>query len=281
MTVRKKSKKKVSSKKSKKKAQIKSKKSTAKKSKKSAAVTKPTPVKVYKVKAAEIEVIYDQMILDGFYPAQKNIKYSPSFEPMIEAHFADGKSLNDFAKLIKVSSRQIDRWAGLHVSFFQAKRRGEAAFIMGLPDRLLKWMDSGKSFETFAKQCGKTSRWLYALVKIYSRFAEAKELGEDYSLARWEDLGMAQVSGTLQKIKSVEPMLDKNGNPIIDKATGEARQKITYTSAMGSDRTFKTMMSAKFKKYSDGHQGDQGEKDELAEALAILEAEERATQGKN
>jgi len=260
-------------------------KKTGKKAKASAdtkkASSKPTPIKVYKIKAAEIEVIYDQMVLDGFYPEMKNIKYSPAFCPMIEAHFADGKSINDFAKLVKVSSMTIERWTGLHVGFMEAKRRGEATFIMRLPDRLIKFMEQGFSFRSFALECGKSSSWLYALAKIYPRFEAARQLGGDYSFARWERLGMALVSGTLQAIASEEPMLDKRtGEPIIDKATGKPMMKITYRAAHGCGRTFKHMTAAKFDEYKGDNHGDQGQKDELADALAILEAEETASRGK-
>lgn len=274
------SKKSKAKKKSKKKAQVKKKASSKAKSKKSAAKkskANPAPRITSKVSPSNIEKI-EAMLEHGMALLNADhLKFDPSYIPMATANFEAGNDINDLADLIGVTEQTVRNWTGQSLAFHDAIVRGQASFIKGLRARILDWMAQGKSLPSFASQCNRSRNWLYELQKKDPQFAKACEIGYCKSLAKWEDLGMSLASGSLQRIKTAEPVLNKStGEPILD-SNGEILKKFTYAPTNGDGHVFKHMTSSRFEEYRpDRDKSRDDEKAELDEALAFLDAEEKA-----
>jgi len=261
------------------------KKTTVKKSTPKKAKSKSvTPVKIKgksrfssKIRMCDIEKVRDLIALKRHNSDDQKLKYSDTFVPLIRDNMAQGRDLNDFAKLVGVHTNTITVWAQTYRGFLDALIEGQLEFIDSLGPRLVEHMIAGNSFESFSGVIGKSRQWLYDLVREDPMFAKAKEIGTGKSMYMWEQLLKAQASGTLQRVKETVPVMDDDGNPQID-GNGNAIERRIYTPAMGSDRSLQFAMRARFKFYRpEEGQSDQTVKDELAGALAALDEEEKGS----
>lgn len=93
---------------------------------------------------------------------------------------------------------------------------------------LIEHMKQGGSFESFAALAECCYDTLYEWEKKHPEFSESKKQGVALSRRFWEDMGKAMAMGRLTRLVKEEPMIDSNGNVVIDPRTGQVLTRKEY-----------------------------------------------------
>ncbi len=71
-------------------------------------------------------------------------------------------------------------------------------YLKTYPELLIKHMEAGLSFESFAGTIKVNRDTLYAWEKRHKEFSDAKKIGVELGLLFWEQLGLAGMSGQMK-----------------------------------------------------------------------------------
>jgi hypothetical protein len=107
---------------------------------------------------------------------------------------------------------------------------------------LIEHMKKGFSFKSFAADVDCHYDTLYAWKEAHPDFSEAKKIGEAKSLKHWEQIGQMMVLGQLKTIKSERPMLNANGEPVLDPNTGQVLMERDYDQSKTSTGVYAMSM---------------------------------------
>jgi len=84
-------------------------------------------------------------------------------------------------------------------------------------EMLIKHMKEGNSFESFGAIVHTCRTTLYNWTREHSEFLYAKNMGKEYSLKFYEDIGKMGAMGQLRRITKETVVRDKAGNVVFDK----------------------------------------------------------------
>jgi len=170
-----------------------------------------------------------------------------------------GKNVLELTWEFKIHRSTLYAWSKKYPSFSNAIIKGVAEFIRSLPPKLIDHMALGKSFQSFAGQCGRGINWLYDLERVYPDFSEARSIGTARSLGRWEEIAQSQAMGTLRRISKEVIRTNSRGEPLVNPNTGEVLKDVSYVPSLGSDRALIFSMQNRFEEYRPDREAQESE----------------------